>query len=112
MKGRTLLYGMMIGAMLFLNGCQKTPEQTVIVKKDAGVLEKVAKPKLSEGETQTILEDRHWQEAEKKGDNIQIQVDLNLPKIEVSNLPVIEMENKEIADEVLTKLSSRFLKES
>ncbi|MDO5100944.1 MAG: DUF6034 family protein [Eubacteriales bacterium] len=111
MKKRILLYGVLIGTMIFLSACQKTPDKTVIVQKDSNMLEKVTISKLDEGEKQTVLEAKHWQVSEQKGDHVRIEADIEIPQLEVSDLPVIEMENEEMTEETLKQLSNLFLQD-
>ena len=79
---------------LFLSGCQKTPDKSSVASKADGLSEELIADILGPEEKQTVDLPEHWSVSEKKSnDRVTISADLEMGKLEVGNLPVVEMKN-------------------
>lgn len=96
---------------IVLIGCQNTPEKSSVVSKAEGLSEDVIAVPLKDGEKRAIDVPEHWQLNEKKSNGrVTISADLEIGKMQIGNLPVIEMSNHELSQEELEKLVSYFTK--
>lgn len=97
---------------IVLAGCQKSPEKSSVASKAEGLSKDVIAKALKEGEKKSLDIPEHWSMSEKKSnDRVTISADLDLGKVEVGNLPVIEMENHELSQKELEKMVSYFAKD-
>lgn len=96
---------------MVFTGCQKTPEKSSVASKADGLSKDIIVEPLKDGEKRTINMPDHWKMNEKKSNGrVTIMADLDLEKMEVGNLPVIEMSNHELSQEELKNLVSYFVK--
>lgn len=104
---KTVLFILML--CIAFTGCQKTPEKSAVASKADGLSADVIAKPLGNGETRLLDVPEHWKVEEKKSnDRVTILADLELGKMEVGNLPVIEMKNHEFSQNELEKLVSYF----
>lgn len=108
MKKKVMLF-ILMGVIIFVAGCQPTPEKSSVVSKSGGLnKESIADP-LKKDETVIIDIPNPWQVSEERSaGRVRIEADLQMDEVKVGNLPVIEMKNHEISAEELTKLVGYF----
>ena len=100
----------MVGALcIFLSSCQDTPEESSVVSKVDGISEAADCEPLKKGEKRETNVPTPWKFEEKKSnDRVVIQADILLGGQSIGNLPVIEMRNHELTQEVLNGLIDYF----
>lgn len=108
MKKIAVLFVLLSG-IIFIAGCQPTPEESSVVNKSEGLnKESITKP-LKKDETILIDIPRTWQVSEERSaGRAKIEADLQINEIKVGNLPVTEMKNHEISADELEKLVDYF----
>lgn len=100
---------MVLIVMLFLTGCQTTPEKSSVASKADGLSEEFIAEPLGQGRLQKIDMPEHWSASEKKSnDRVTILADLEMGKLETGNRPVVEMKNHSMTQEELEKLVTYF----
>lgn len=99
----------LLNSIIFITGCQPTPEESSVVSKSDGLNEEfIAKP-LQTDETNLIDIPRPWQVTEERSaGRVKLEADLQTDEIRVGNLPVMEMKNHEISAEELEELVNYF----
>lgn len=106
---KKLIIIIMVGVMICMTGCQKTPDKSAVTSKENGLDESAIAEPIEDGEVKQIDMPEHWSAVEKRDDdNIQISADLELGEIEVGNLPVLEMKNRELNQNKLEQLVELF----
>lgn len=110
-KQRKIICTLMVG-ILFVTGCQETPEKSGVVSRGEGLNESVVAEPLEKGEKREMDIPKHWQMEEKKSNNrVTICANLDMEEKEIGNLPVIEMKNHVISQEELEKLVEYFARD-
>lgn len=95
--------------VLLCCGCQKTPDKEAVVSKVGGLNKEVIIEELSYGEERKTDFPSTWAETEKKIDGqVMLSVNLSLEFPNISNTPVVEMENKEFTEKDLKELVTYF----
>lgn len=95
--------------MLFLSGCQATPEESSVASKAEGLSEDVIAEPMKDGETRKVDIPEHWTASEKKSnDRVTISVDMQPEPMETGNLPVKEMKNASMSQKDLKNLVMYF----
>lgn len=98
-----------VSCCLGLVGCQPTPTENAVVSKGEGLNPEVISEPMGEGEIRETDIPEHWQTKELKNkDRMLFQVDLELEKTDIQNLPVMEMKNKRLSEDELKKLVNYF----
>lgn len=99
----------LLSSIIFITGCQPTPEESSVVSKSDGLNEEfIAKP-LQTDETILIDIPRPWQVSEERSaGRVKLEANLQTDEIRVGNLPVMEMKNHEISAEELEELVNYF----
>ena len=106
---RVKMIAIFIAGVIFLTGCQTTPEKSSVAGKADGLNQEVTAEPLKEGETVRVALPDRWKDSEKRSnDRVILSADLTLDEITVGNLPVIEMENRALTDQELEHMVRYF----
>ena len=83
---------MFTAGIVFLSGCQATPDQSSVASKADGLDQEAVAEPMKDGGTIRVSIPDHWKDSEKRNkDRVTLSADLPLDEITVGNLPVIEM---------------------
>lgn len=106
---RVKMIAIFIAGVIFLTGCQTTPEKSSVAGRADGLDQEVTAEPLKEGETVRVALPDRWKDSEKRSnDRVILSADLTLDEITVGNLPVIEMENRALTDQELEHMVRYF----
>lgn len=94
---------------LCLAGCAQTPEESPVASKAGGLPKESIVEALPEGESRELDMPAHWTQILEKGDGqVRVEADLDIDVPQVGNIPVIELEQKVLTDEMLERLCVYF----
>ena len=111
---RNIIFCAVFLSVLFLSGCQPTPEIPPVVNRSEGISDESVLEPLEGDERKPIDAPLVWTEEIYKGEGRVIiqseQVELKIP--EVQNTPVLEVQEQEFDEELLRQLTDYFAGDS
>lgn len=106
-----ILSALLLGCMLTFTACQKTPGEAPVVNKSEGLPKGCIIDKAKDGEIKQIDAPEHWKETMERMDGrVTVEADVDIPRLSVSNTPVLELEKAPFDNERLKKLTNYFFK--
>lgn len=106
-----ILSALLLGCMLTLTACQKTPDEAPVVNKSEGLPKGCIIDKAKDGEIKQIDAPEHWKETMERMDGrVTVEADVDIPRLSVSNTPVLELEKAPFDNDGLKKLTNYFFK--
>ncbi|WP_395015322.1 DUF6034 family protein [Robinsoniella peoriensis] len=113
-NNRKKWYGMILLAVMLgctVTACQKTPDQAPVVNKSEGLPKGCIIDKVKDGELKQIDAPEHWKETMERMDGrVTVEADVDIPRLSVSNTPVLELKKANFDNEQLKKLTDYFFK--
>lgn len=107
-------YGIILLSALLacaVSACQKTPDEAPVVNKSEGLPKGSIIEKAEEGEIKQLDAPEHWKETmERMEGRVTVEADVDIPRLTVSNTPVLELEKAPFGNEQLKKLTDYFCK--
>lgn len=104
-----ILSALLLGCMLTITACQKTPDEAPVVNKSEGLPKGCIIDKAKDGEIKQIDGPEHWKETMERMDGrVTVEADVDIPRLSVSNTPVLELEKAPFDNERLKKLTNYF----
>ena len=112
-KSRLIVLLCLVFVVLF-SACQPTPTVPPMVNRGQGLSDEFIAPPLAEGEKREIDAPTHWEEAKSlRNGEIEVVADIDIEMPEtVGNIRVLELAQREFADEYLKTLTDYFAKGS
>lgn len=106
-----ILSALLLGCMLTFTACQKTPGEAPVVNKSEGLPKGCIIDKAKDGEIKQMDAPEHWKETMERMDGrVTVEADVDIPRLSVSNTPVLELEKAPFDNEGLRKLTNYFFK--